>query len=229
MPTTHILDRPAWATLTGRQSHLATLHGSVIRMHPDYGLFAALSDESPASVADLGALVRERGPAGLVQASAVPETPGVRVVSAAPIMQMVASQVAPAWEAPFDILALGDSDAAEMLALATLTKPGPFFSRTHQLGDFIGVRVEGRLVAMAGERMRPEGYTEASAVCVHPEHRGKGYAARLLQEVTARILARGEKAFLHSYTTNLAAYELYQSLGYRARREVIYTLLEPTT
>ena len=119
-----------------------------------------------------------------------------------------------------------DADAAEMLALATLTKPGPFFSRTHQLGAFIGVRREGELIAMAGQRMRPDGYTEASGVCVHPDHRGHGYAARLLREVTARILARGEKAFLHSYADNATAIGLYESLGYRGRAEVVFTILE---
>ena len=123
-------------------------------------------------------------------------------------------EVAPAWDVAFEILPLGEADAAEMLALATLTKPGPFFSRTHQLGGFIGVRVGGQLAAMAGERMRPDGYTEASGVCVHPDHRGKGYAARLLREVTAKILKRGEKAFLHSYADNATAIGLYESLGF---------------
>ena len=124
------------------------------------------------------------------------------------------------------IALLGQDILAEMLALATLTKPGPFFARTHQLGAFIGVRVDGRLVAMAGERMRPDGYTEASGVCVHPDHRGKGYAARLLREVTAGILARGDKAFLHSYADNATAIGLYESLGYRGRREVVFTVVK---
>jgi predicted GNAT family acetyltransferase len=105
------------------------------------------------------------------------------------------------------------------------SQAGPFFSRTHQLGDFIGVRVDGQLVAMAGQRMRPDGYTEASGVCVHPDHRGKGYAARLLREVTATILATGEKAFLHSYANNATAIGLYESLGYRGRAEVMFTIL----
>lgn len=223
----HILDRPVWATLNGRQAHLAVRHGPAIRMQPDYGLFAAMPDNDPASLAALGDLVREMGPVGLVEPAAPPPIPGTEVVSSAVCLQMVAETVAPAWKVSFDMPPLGDADADEMLALATLTKPGPFFTRTHQLGAFIGVRVDGQLVAMAGERMRPDGYTEASGVCVHPDHRGQGYAARLLREVTAGILARGDKAFLHSYADNATAIGLYESLGYRGRREVVFTVVRP--
>jgi predicted GNAT family acetyltransferase len=221
----HVLDRPAYSALTGRQSHLAVHHGGALRMDPDFGLFAGTVDESLGSLADLGALTRARGTVGLIEPSAPPPVPGTEVVSSAVCLQMAAERVAPGWDVAFDMLSLGDADAAEMLALATLTKPGPFFARTHQLGDFIGVRVDGQLAAMAGERMRPDGYTEASGVCVHPDHRGKGYAARLLREVTAKILARGEKAFLHSYADNKTAIGLYESLGYRGRREVVFTIL----
>ncbi len=223
----HILDRPIWATLTGRQAELAVRHGPAIRMKPDYGLFAATPDNSVESLAALGELVRALGTVGLVEPSAPPPIPETEVVSSAVCLQMVAETVAPAWDVPFEILALGDADAAEMLALATLTKPGPFFARTHQLGAFVGARVDGQLVAMAGERMRPDGYTEASGVCVHPDHRGKGYAARLLREVTAGILARGDQAFLHSYADNATAIGLYESLGYRGRREVVFTVVKP--
>lgn len=223
--TEHVLDRPAVSTLTGRQGHLAIRQGGAIRMQPDFGLFAGTLDDDAQSWADLGALVQEMGTVGIVQPTTPTAPAGTQIVSSAVCLQMVAETVAPAWDVAFEMLDLGDADAAEMLALATLTKPGPFFTRTHQLGDFIGVRVDGELVAMAGQRMRPEGYTEASGVCVHPDHRGKGYAARLLREVTARILATGEKAFLHSYADNATAIGLYESLGYRGRREVMFTIL----
>ena len=225
--TAHVLDRPVFATLNGRQSHLAVRRGGAVRMDPDYGLFAVTEDQSPESLAALGELVREMGTVGLVETFTPPTPPGTQMVSNALCLQMVAETVAPAWDVAFDMLPLKDADAAEMLALATLTKPGPFFTRTHQLGDFIGVRVDGQLVAMAGQRMRPDSFTEASGVCVHPDHRGKGYAARLLREVTAKILATGEKAFLHSYADNATAIGLYESLGYRGRAEVRFTILKP--
>ena len=223
--SSHVLDQPVWSAFTGRQAGLAIRRGLAFRVAPDFGLFAATADRSTEALSDLGALVVEHGTGGLIELTAPPPVPGTQVVSSALCLQMVAETVAPAWDVAFEMLSLGDTDAAEMLALATLTKPGPFFARTHQLGRFIGVRVDGRLVAMAGERMRPDGFTEASGVCVHPDHRGKGYAARLLREVTAGILARGEQAFLHSYADNGATISLYESLGYRGRAEVVFTIL----
>jgi predicted GNAT family acetyltransferase len=112
-----------------------------------------------------------------------------------------------------------------MFALARLTEPGPFFERTHQLGDFVGVRLEGRLVAMAGERLKLTGYTEVSAVCTHPEHRGSGYAAGLMSLVARKITERGEIPFLHAYDHNASAIALYQRLGYRRRRSVQVSFL----
>lgn len=221
----HILDRPVWSAFTGRQADLAIRRGDALRVHPDFGLFAAAADNGPQTLGDLGALIALYGHAGFIEPAAAAAIAGTRVVASAVCLQMTAETVAPSWDVAFEISDLVDTDAAEMLALATLTKPGPFFARTHQLGSFVGVRVAGKLVAMAGERMRPAGYTEASGVCVHPDHRGKGYAARLLREVTARILARGEKAFLHSYADNATAIGLYESLGYRGPREVIFTIL----
>ncbi|MEI9852841.1 MAG: GNAT family N-acetyltransferase [Sphingomonas sp.] len=120
---------------------------------------------------------------------------------------------------------LGDADAPEMLALATLTEPGPFHAHTHSLGDFVGIRVGGRLAAMAGERMKLPGFTEVSAVCTHPDFRGRGYAGALMRVVIGGILARGETPILHSYATNRHAIALYESLGFRTRAELVFTVL----
>nr|WP_315050857.1 GNAT family N-acetyltransferase [uncultured Brevundimonas sp.] len=119
-----------------------------------------------------------------------------------------------------DAVALRDEDASSMLALATLTEPGPFFAKTHLLGDFYGIRRGGELIAMAGERMKPDGFTEISAVCCHPDHRGHGLAAGLIQLLAWRIAERGETAFLHSYARNTAAIALYERLGFAVRRKV---------
>jgi predicted GNAT family acetyltransferase len=119
-----------------------------------------------------------------------------------------------------DIVALGDDDAAEMVALARLTQPGPFLARTHRMGTFIGIRIGGRLAAMAGTRMRVQGFTEVSGVCTHPDFRGKGLARRLSAEIGAMIVARGERPFLHAWKDNAAAISLYESLGFRHRTDV---------
>lgn len=140
------------------------------------------------------------------------------------IVQMVADALTSGAPAA-DFVTLRRPDAEEMVALARFTDPGPFFSRTHELGSFIGLREENKLIAMAGERMRVDGYTEVSAVCTHPDHRGRGLARALMRVVAERILARGEMPFLHSYAANAGAVRLYGSLGFRVRAELKFTLL----
>ena len=112
---------------------------------------------------------------------------------------------------------LGDGDAADMLALASLTKPGPFSLRALALGDFWGVKLDGRLVAMAGERMKLPGYTELSGVCSHPDMRGKGLGKLLSMFVMKQIFARGDHPFLHAYAANTTAITLYRSIGFELR------------
>jgi predicted GNAT family acetyltransferase len=113
-----------------------------------------------------------------------------------------------------------------MLALVELTKPGPLGTRTHELGTFLGIRVDGKLVAMAGERMKPAEYTEMTAVCVHPAHRGRGYAQILLGAVARQIVARGESPFLHVFTDNTSAIALYRRQGMKIRRRLHVTVLQ---
>lgn len=221
---THPLDRPVWSALTGaRQAHLALGDGRAMRFDPAYALFAVARDDAPESLRALARLIPEDAPVGLVEAGDVALPPGASARQAA-CVQMTA-QALTAGGADFAFEALGDADAAEMLPLATLTEPGPFFQKTHRLGDFIGIRQDGRLVAMAGERMKPDGFTEVSGVCTHPDWRGRGYAAGLMRAVTARILARGETAFLHAYAANTGAIGLYESLGFAVRTPITFTVL----
>jgi predicted GNAT family acetyltransferase len=117
-----------------------------------------------------------------------------------------------------DIVELGLPDSPEMIELTSLTKPGPFGPRTHELGTYLGIRREGKLVAMAGERLKVPGYTEVSAVCTHPDHTGKGYARILMTEIMERIRDRGETPFLHSRADNTRAINLYKLLGFRERK-----------
>lgn len=215
----HPLDRAAWNALTTRQASLALGDQRARRLAPQYGLFAAAADSSPENLEALGALIQATGEAAFFEADPPAALPGVEITPGDPISQFVADAPAEA-PADFDVVTLGDADAAEMLELATLTRPGPFFSRTHRLGDFVGVRVDGRLAAMAGERLKLPGYTEVSAVCTHPDFRGRGYAAGLMSRVTRAILARGETPFLHVYDHNESAIRLYEALGWRRRRSV---------
>ena len=222
----HPLDRVVWNAFTTRQAHLALVDGGAFRVHPDFGLFAATADNAPDSLAALGRLVHAHsGEVGVVERFDPPRVPGTAVTKRAVINQMVAERLAEPKSVDFEIQPLTDADAPQMLALATLTAPGPFFSRTHELGAFVGVKVDGMLVAMAGERLRVEGFTEVSGVCAHPDHRGKGYAAALMLHVAGKIVERGETPFLHSYADNAGAIALYQALGFRFRCEQVLTML----
>ena len=222
----HVLDRPAWAALTTRQSGLAVGDGRALRFDPEHGLFAGAADGSAESLAALAALVPDEGGIATVEAAGAVSVPGAQGVTHNVWQMVMAGGLAPAAAPDFEILDLTEADAPRMLALATLTEPGPFFARTHRLGDFVGVKApDGTLIAMAGERMKPVGFTEVSGVCTHPDHRGRGYAGALMRVVAARILARGETPFLHAYAHNTGAIGLYETLGFALRREITLTIL----
>jgi predicted GNAT family acetyltransferase len=228
----HPLDRPIWNALTTCQSHVAEGDASAMRMDADCGLFAASRDLSGGNLAGLAKLIPQDGVIGLVETSAIAPPPGTAEVMRGDVRQMMATRIARG-DRQCDAIPLTDNDAEEMLALATLTEPGPFFRRTHQLGAFIGVRQQGKLVAMAGERLKlSDGslghFTEVSAVCTHPDWRGKGYGGGLMRIVAERILARGETPFLHVYAGNSGAIALYERLGFRFRSAMIFTVLRRT-
>jgi predicted GNAT family acetyltransferase len=113
-----------------------------------------------------------------------------------------------------------------MMELTALTKPGPFSPRTHELGTYLGIRRDGKLIAMAGERLKIPGHTEVSAVCTHPEHTGHGYARSLMTEVMRRICSRGETPFLHVRADNVCAIALYYKLGFSRRVLLHYAVLQ---
>lgn len=227
MAQDHPLDRPAWNALRTRQGALAIGNDRALRMLADYGHFAAAADMSPQSVAALLALVPANDLTWIVEAEDRPPMHCAWVIDTGPAVQMIAERV---WPAPagFDFVDLTDADVDEMRALAHSLKPGPFLARTHQLGDFIGVKQDGCLVAMAGERLKLDGFTEISAVCTLPEHRGRGLAGNLVRVLANRITARGETPFLHAYAGNTGAIALYEKLGFVLRRRMRLTVLQKT-
>ncbi len=220
----HPLDHPVWTALTTRQESLARIEGGIRRYRPEFGPFAASADGTAVSLAGLASLVPEGSQVYLAQREVIDPPPGLRVLRVAKAVQMIVARIiGPSDEFPCDVLT--SDNAPEMLALAQLTRPGPFAERTHELGCFLGIRHEGRLVAMAGERMKPGPFTEISGVCTHPDHRGKGYAAGLTREVGRAILARGETPFLHAFSDNANAIALYGRLGFTMRWEPLLIAL----
>ena len=217
------LDRPIWHSLAGRQAALAIGDARALRFQPEVNLFGAAADDSPAALAALAGLIEVGGTLGLLEVGLTPLLPQTVVLSERRLDQMVATRIHRAARA-VEIVRLTESDAAEMLALAALTAPGPFFAATYRQGGYVGVRRGGKLVAMAGERMKLPGFSEISAVCTHPDHRGQGLARALMEAVLVPLIERGEGVFLHSYADN-PAMALYRALGFETRREMNYTLV----
>jgi ribosomal protein S18 acetylase RimI-like enzyme len=222
--TEHPLDHPVWNMLTAPQRHLAQWHGKACRIDPTFGPFAAAAPGHEAELASL--LPSKSDEIWIVQAETFAPPPGTYAVRTAALLQMIAEPGAFCSEDEAEMAVLSEADATEMTALALATQPGPWGQATHRYGTFYGVRREGRLVAMAGERMRPApGLAEVSAVCTYPEFRGQGLAARLIRRVMAGMIARGDTPLLHSYAANAGAIRLYESLGFRARSEMVVTVL----
>ncbi|WP_317441752.1 GNAT family N-acetyltransferase [Streptomyces collinus] len=216
----HVLDNPALASLTGPHARFAERRGRVLRYPVDVSPWLALpADPDADDWADLAALA---GPGAEVP------LPGFR------------GQVPDGWEVTFrmegvqfvddglaaapdpEAVPLGPADVPEMLDLVARTRPGPFLPRTVELGTYLGIRRGGALVAMAGERLHPPGWTEISAVCTAPEHRGEGLATRMILAVAHGIRERGETPFLHTSAENGNAIRLYESLGFRLRRRTAF-------
>lgn len=220
----HLLDRPVWHALATRLAPFATGDALAKRFLPDVNVFAAACDDDAVSLRSLAALVLESSAAVLIQAGESPIPPGTVEVAQTAGVQMVAERIEPLGPGGH-VVELTAADAPAMLALATFTQPGPFLPRTHELGTFYGVKEDGRLLAMAGERMKLPGFTEVSGVCTHPDARGRGFAGELSRVVATQILARRETPFLHAYATNTTAIRLYEALGFRLRSEMQVTVL----
>jgi len=218
----HPLDNVIWKALTTRQAGFAQTSTQARRFVPEVTSLAGFSEPTPDGYKSLKELLSGRETLALFLDEPYEARTGWELVGKAPLLQMVcengnALPVAPVDSSP-ELIELNVANSAEMIALTTLTKPGPFNKRTHELGTYLGIRSGGILVAMSGERLKVPGYTEVSAVCTHPEHTGHGYARILMSEVMRRIRSRGETPFLHVREDNPRAIELYHRLGFKRRR-----------
>jgi ribosomal protein S18 acetylase RimI-like enzyme len=217
------LDHPVWSALTTGDRRFAEGGPLALRFPLDIGPFGATADDSAEALAALGALLSGDERVALVTLERLKAYPGLEVVREGPVVQMVADGETPPLTGSAPVV-LGPSDIPEMLRLALETNPGPFAPRAHELGQYIGVRVDGALAAMAGERMRLDQAVEISAVCVSPEHRGRGYAAFLVAWLVRKLRAEGATPFLHAFKDN-PAISLYERLGFTTRRTVRLTVL----
>jgi ribosomal protein S18 acetylase RimI-like enzyme len=214
----HPLDPVIWSALTGPQAAIAEVAGTARRFPPSVTALGALAKPDEEGFASLAQLQKPGEATALFLYELINLPPGWKLVHTTPLLQMVHTGENPP-SASNGFLELGPKDGPEMLALAQLTQPGPFGTRTGELGNFIGIRDGGKLVAMSGERLHVTGFTEISAVCTHPDHLGRGYAARLMSVLMSRIRQRGETPMLHVRSANTRAISVYERLGFRKRTE----------
>jgi GNAT superfamily N-acetyltransferase len=221
MSDIHLLDDPIWNSLNTRHAAFAVGSGLARRYPAEIGPLSGIADQSDAAYEDLRALA---GPGGIVVLFLMdPPLPraGWTIVREGPLAQMVCSEPSSAAPVPLpagaEMRALNAADAPAMVELATLTEPGPFRERTHELGFFVGIFHGNKLVSMAGQRTRIPGFVEVSAVCTHPDARGKGYARTLMLAVMDDIRNGGDTPYLHAWADNYNAIRVYRDLGFTHR------------
>lgn len=214
------LDDPVAASFGAHWSAIAHQVGTARVLPADIGAFASFGGDNQADQQDFTKMVRARkSPVILLKKSDIPVPNGLLTLQTWRGVQMVPTQpICTQYDVQFDDL--GATDAPEMLRLAQMTRPGPFELNTRLLGDFIGVRKDGMLVAMAGQRMAFADWIEISGVCVHPDFRKRSLARRLVTAMMDRIQHNGASPFLHTYADNTDAIALYRRLGFEIRTEV---------
>ena len=224
--TADLLDNPIWNALTTLQGQFGERDGNAARFFPQVTALAGLAAEETDALATLATLEKPGERAGLFLDHVPATFPGGLVhVDGAPLVQMVNEGPFPEPAPAADIVELGADDSPAMRALAEATRPGPFGTRTHELGTFLGVRDGAQLIAMAGQRMRLPGRVEISAVCTDPAFLGRGLAARLITAQLALVGSQGLSTFLHVKADNARAIGLYERLGFRIRRRATYVVL----
>lgn len=221
--TEQALDNLAWHALNGPHATFAQGDGPALRYRRSMAVFCATERLDGDGWTALADLVGPGRAVVLFQPDIGPAPDGFNEIFRSSTWQMVAEgplTARPVSGRAVEIVELGDEDADDMQALTELTEPGPFFAETHRLGTYLGVREEGRLVAMAGERLRTDTVAEISAVCTHPDVRRRGLGGLLTVAMADIIRDRGQLAMLHVATDNAPAIPLYEALGFRIRREV---------
>jgi GNAT superfamily N-acetyltransferase len=218
-----LLDNPAYAALCGAHARFAQVCGRARRYPVDVAPFVALP--SPPSAQDWQDAAGLVAPGSYVAVgySGAELPDGWQAVRSFDLVQMIGERVTGAECS--EAIPLGEADVPEMLQLVAQTEPGPFLARTIELGDYLGIRCDGALVAMAGERFHLDGWTEISAVCTRPDYRGRGLASRLIGALIAAIQLRSQRAFLHVLSTNTGAIGLYRELGFRVRQTATLTVV----
>ena len=222
-----LLDNPIWHSLATDHAQLALERGLARRYPSEIGPLSGLRAPTPGAFADLATVIPEGDLAVLFLPEETAIPPGWQLLRDGTLVQMICRTCPDSPGISEAILALQPADYPEMADLAALTEPGPFRANTASLGEFLGIRVEGRLAAMAGQRLAPTGFAEISAVCTHPDFRGRGYAQALVAAVAREIQQSGRIPFLTSFEANSGAIRVYEQVGFVLRRRFQLAVVKP--
>jgi len=213
------LDNPFWSALRSRHADIAHRVGEAARYPAEFAPFLGVAHDG-ADVRDaLDALIAANESVYLLGvAPCVME--GWRLQALGDLAQMIRAGALPVEDGP-DIVPLSTAEhRADVLALTALVYPHYFRPRTMEMGRYFGIYVDGRLAAMAGERLGTGDFQEVSAICTHPDFNGRGYARRITASLTNDILAQGRTPYLHVSHENPRAKNMYERMGYRLRRDI---------
>lgn len=214
----HPLDNPVWTALTTHQAPIALVEGMARRFPPEMAVHGAIALPIPLAWDSLARLASV--PVGLFTHEPLQTPPGWTVKRHVELVEMVrdSKEEVPFSGARGDVVELSEADVPQMSVLYESTRPGrKLCQRIHKLGPFLGIRQDGKVVAMAGLRMHVPGYREITTVATMPECEGRGYAMALVGALVERILARGEKPFLTVRIDNERAIGVYKRLGFCER------------
>jgi len=211
---------PIWQALETRHSRFAVRAGRACRYPAEVAPFAAVAEPDESALRDLSSLLAE-GESVWLALEQHPSVQGLTVECTLPCLQMVQDDRSPLPVPDPEVERLTEAHANAMVALTDLAFPGFFRARTCEMGSYYGVRSKGELIAMGGERLLLDGYSEISGLCTHPAHRGRGLAASLIGHLARQHRREGVVSWLHVGSENRHAIDLYERLGFRRVRELM--------
>jgi len=223
-----LLDNPVWSALSSSDNHLNIGNDVVQYFSADISPFVGIENwDEKHQQKLLHYLPADRSFAVMV-AESFKLIDGLETVFATTLFQLVCDNLKTGYpnETYHTIQPLGDEHISEMLELTALTKPGPFYTNTHAFGNYMGIFQDNQLVAMAGERLHLNDYTEISAVCTHPSQTGKGFGSLLVAYLAKKIIDNGQTPFLHVRKDNVGAIRVYEKVGFVIRKEMNFAIFK---
>ena len=222
----HVLDNPIWHALISGNRNMSVGTELVKYFPKEIATFAGLKEVNQSSLKLLYDLISPERTVILITGESIEIPASWNIIYQSIILQMVSKNPKKPGLPHEEIVHLNKMHVPQMLALTTLTNPGPFFERTIEFGNYTGIFKSGELIAMAGQRLHVNQYVEISAVCTHPDHVGKGYGSMLIQRQAQQIVQKGNIPFLHSRSDNDQAIRLYKALGFTTRQEMNLNVIQ---